>query len=185
MPSSSKSSGSPARPSARIEYMMRSGCSARSIALESSISVTTADYRSNPNRTGERAGIAGDLRRKKMQLSNQRCVPVGADADDLDGDAHELFQRLDVLLRFFGKLLKTSAAADVAVPTLQRFVDGLDFSQHFHVGTEVIEALALIAIAGANLDAIEAGEYIEQRQGNYRGAAQIGRVSRGDRVKPA
>ena len=96
--------------------------------------------------------------RKKnlIQSSKQRRVAIGSNADHLDGHAHELFQRLDVLLRFLGKLLKASAAADVAVPALKRLVDWLDSGKDIDIGAKIVQSLALIAIAGAYLDAIEA-----------------------------
>ena len=74
-----------------------------------------------------------------------------------------MLQAFHVRLGLFRQFFKRSAAGNVSSPAGEGFVNRFYLGQGIHVGSEIIQAGAVDAVAGADLDMIQAGEDIQKR----------------------
>src|SRR4051812_45148711 len=116
--------------------------------------------------------------------SYQRRAPLRPDADHLDRRADQLLDALDVLLGLGRELFEAAAAGEVATPAGDRLIHRLDLGQHVDVGAEVGQASAMILIAGADLDAIESAEHVQQHERRCGDAAEIDAVFQCNNIQP-
>ena len=112
-------------------------------------------------------------------------VAVGADGDDRDSHACELLEEVDVVLCLARELVEVPHARDVAVPAGKRLVDGLRVVEDALMLRNRGVALAVALVGDADLDLVQAAQYVELGDGEVGEAVDSGGVVDDDGVVPA
>lgn len=113
-------------------------------------------------------------------------IPRGPHPDPLDLYADELLDKLHVRPRIGGQIVvRLCARGRLALPPGQRLVVHVDLAQHLEVGGEVLEGLAVVAVAGGDLELVKVVEDVELGEVE-RGVVVAGvRVLDDDEIEPA
>lgn len=112
-------------------------------------------------------------------------IPRGPHPNPLHLDPHKLLNKLNIRPRIRRQPVKRgNPRRRLALPSRQRLVLHLDVTQDLQVGREVLEDLAVIAVAGGYLDFLKVIEHIQLRD-VQRGVVVAGmRVLDDDEIEP-
>lgn len=121
----------------------------------------------------------------ELFLAHDDLVSPLARRDDLRLDSKHFFYSLDVPARFDRKRRQVCCAKGALPPSRDFLIHRYALLENAHIFGEVIDRAAVVAIADADLQSVEAIQYIELRERKAGETVDTKRVLQDDHIEPA